>query len=355
MGISQIGVSSTVINTSLPPRLTFANRYVWSTTSGSTAQGAMTYRSADNSLYKLDNNDTASQTFQKWSLSSNSATSLTRIQGTSNASPLSRPQLVTGYDGDIYCNVNTANTTTYNMVIHKYSVSGNSWSDIGATGYTWSQSIALLPSIPSHFSNSTDTLIVRGNMGSSAANAMYVTNVNGANTESGSFNYDSSSNQIVGATHCDYLELRDGHDKNPIALLVVDNPWLSANPAMQRFAIGTINYGRTSTNPRTSGFARLVWQTIEPAQFNSANLIKRIHYGGSSDAFQKAICIESRYILFAGESGWTTYDIYTGAIASSPKMHVPTGTNPVYISATKKLYFHATDNYLYEYNVTFGS
>jgi len=356
MGIATIGGSTaTAVDTTKPPRLTFANRYSWSTTSGSTIQGAMTYRSTDNSLYKLDNVDSTSQTFQKWSLSSNSATSLTRLQGTNNASPLSRPQLVTGYDGDIYCQVNTANTTTYNMGLAKYSVSGNTWSDLSSlTGIPYTQSVALLPPIPSHFSNSSDTLVVRGNLGSTASNSQAVSNVNNQNQATGAYSYDSSSQQIVGTTHLDYLELRDGHDKNPTGLIASINPWFG-NSYIDRMAIGSVIYGNTSTDPRTSGFARIHWQTVEPFQINSANLLKRIQYSGSSDNFQKAICIESRWFLIGSQAGWLMFDIFTGATTVSPKMHVPGGTNPVYISSTKKLYIHATDNYLYEYNVTFGS
>ena len=356
MGIATIGGSTaTAVDTTKPPRLTFANRYSWSTTSGSTTHGAMTYRSTDNSLYKLDNVDSASQTFQKWSLSSNSSTSLTRLQGTSNASPLSRPQLVTGYDGDIYCMANTANTTTYNFGMQKYSVSGNTWSDLASlTGIPYSQSVALLPPIPSHFSNSSDTLVVRGNLGSTAANSQAISNLTNQSQTTGAYNYDTSSSQIVGATHVDYFELRDGHDKNPTGLIASINPWLG-NAYIDRMAIGSITYGNTSTDPRTSGFARINWQTAEPFQVNSTNLLKRIAYGGGDTNFQKGICIESRWFLIGAQSGWMMLDIFTGAITTSSKMHVPSGTNPVYISSTKKLYFHATDNYLYEYNVTFGS
>lgn len=357
MGISQIGVSSTVVDTSLKPKLTYKTRYVWSTTSGSANQGALTYRAADNCLYKLDNVDTTSQTFEKWNLSTNTATSLTRLQGTSNASPLVRPILAVGSDGNIYCNANTGNTTTYNFGIHRYNVSANTWADTGVSGTQYSQVLVALPSVPSHFTNSSDSLFLIGNIGSTAANRNFIANVTGVTREDGYFSYNQSlgAASIISESFVYATEIRDGHDKSPTGVYYISHPnW---NNVAVRDAIASITYGYDTSNTRTTPFSYMSLTDGFLSQRNNSYETKALNYGSSSNAYiMHPIIVESRYLFGGGQGGFFFYDIYNGNKYVSPTVGrgaTAGGTNPVYISSTKKMYIHQRDNYLYEYDVTF--
>jgi len=356
MGISNIGVSTTTIDTTLRPKITYNTRYSWSTTSGSTNNGALTYRATDNCLYKLDNVDTTSQTFQKWNLSTNTATNLTRINGTSNASPLSRPILVVGSDNNIYCNVNTAQTSSYAIGIHKYTISSDTWSDTGVTGTVYSQNLCRLPAIPSHFTNSSDVLLLFGNIGNTAANRNYIANINATTQEQGYFAKDELGPSVTGEGFVYATEIRDGHDVAPTGIYYISHPnW---NFTAQRDGIASITYGYDTSNTRTAPFAYININNAALSNRNNSYEYKGLTYGNSTTAYiMHPIIIESRYLLTGNQGGFTLLDIYNGTKYISPAVGrggSAGGTNPVYISATKKLYIHQRDNYLYEYDVTFG-
>ena len=353
MGISTIGG---VVDTSLKPKITYKTRYSWSTTSGSANQGALTYRAADNCLYKLDNVDSTSQTFEKWNLSTNSATSLTRIYGTSNASPLSRPILVVGSDGNIYCNVNTSNTTSYAIGIHKYNVSTNTWSDTTVAGTTYSQWLVSLPPIPSHFTNSSDVLLLMGNFGASTTRTFGMANVTAGTRDDNYFAYDQSGTaNIYAASYVYATEIRDGHDKNPTGIYFMEHPNWSTS--ITRDGIGSITYGYDNTNARSAAFAYTNIVSGPLSQRNNSYEMRSLTMGTTSNAYiMHPIIMESRYLLTGNQGGFAILDILNGNKYISPSVGrggTAGSTNPVYISATKKLYIHQRDNYLYEYDVTF--
>lgn len=356
MGISQIGVSSTTVDVTKKPKITYKTRYSWSTTSGSANNGALTYRATDNCLYKLDNVDTTNQTFEKWNLSTNTATSLTRIQGTSNASPLSRPILVVGSDNNIYCNANTANTTTYNFGIHKYTVSSNTWADTLVTGTQYSQNLVALPSIPSHFTNSSDVLLLMGNIGTNAANRNYIANANAGTREDGYFSYNSGGPSVISAEFTYATEIRDGHDKSPTGIYYISHPYW--HNVASRDGIASITYGYDTANARSAPFAFININDGLLSQRSNSYEQRSLVFGSSTSAYiMHPIIVESRYLFGGNQGGFFFYDIYTGSIYVSPSVGrgaTAGGTNPVYISSTKKMYIHQRDNYLYEYDVTFG-
>jgi len=348
MGISQIGVSSTTVDTTKPPKFTYANRYSWSTFGGSGTQGALLYRSADNSLYKMDNTNSASGTFQKWSLTSNSATNLTALYNTSN--PISWPVLVNGSDGNIYICHHTDNTTTYSVGVNKYDVAANTWASFNSGSTTYSTNLVNAPEKRSYFTNANDVVFMGGNLGSGSVTLTLF------NQNAGT-NYAVNYNIMATPTPASYsqnrfIEIKNGSDVlYPTGYLLIQSP----NTAQGQIWHVKAGWG-SSQNPRVSNALVLDVKNAPGWGFNSTYQVAR--YAGSSAGTQNlGTCIESRWFITTPYgTGSDLFDIKDGSITPARGLESGPnngGTNLVYVSATKKLYFHATDNYLYEYNVTF--
>jgi hypothetical protein len=354
MGSSVVGASTTAaVDTSRQPRFAYANRYSWSTFGGTTASGALVYRPTDNCLYKLDNTNSSSGTFQKWSLTTNSATSLNALYNTMN--PIDQPWLTMGTDTNIYCLPTSVNTTTYNMNLGKYVVSTNTWSNPSGTGVQYSHNLVNAPAIPSTFTNPNDVVFVGGHFGSGGS--VSVQNYTNLLNTTVSVSDDTTPSATSGVGRGTFTEIKNGDD----IICPTGGYFMSTHPS---------NY--TTTSP---GIARVQWQITNP-RTNSAlvlnyktpsNWARKSTYGddryfGSSmvGTQNRNVCIESRWILTTPYAPADVFDLKTGDTFSPigfGSVHSNgtsgSGTNMVYISATKKLYFHATDNYLYEYNVTF--
>lgn len=350
MGISQIGVSSTTVDTSKKPKLTYNTRYSWSTTGGTTARGALVYRLADNTLYKLDNYaNTSTGAFAKFDLTSKTATNLTGLYATHN--PIDVPGLISHPDGNIYCAPLRTGNGTYLMDSPKYTVSTNTWSTLGGSvTYGYNRMICNVPKIPSWFTNASDTVFLSGEASNVAA--LQLINATAAAKYSAS-TYDLSG--LLGTSSNRWIEIKNGaEDFYPSAYFGISAPEASSSYSQYATIVRPV---WDTSNSRASNALRLTQSSLPGWEKNTTYEASRyIPYGGGTPT--DPVCLESRWMLFiANRGGVYTVDINTGDVSSTGAVDfVSSGgyTNPVYISSTKKLYFHATDQYLYEYDVTFG-